>query len=267
LRGVGLSLGGNMYKARWTGRGLTGQNVKKSNPHTGHDDLVQLVNRLEESKTDPRAQWDIIRREIDVHEFVTHYAARMLLSDWDGFFNNYYLYHDINGSKKWMLFLWDQDQTWGDAGFGNVNNLLYDMPLTFGSEGDKPPGWRGDRPPSGMMMPGMGGAMWWRAGGYLSKPLLVNPTFRKLFLARMKELLATEFTETRLFPLIDQLRDHLLEEVQFRAGVFKDDPDRAQERFERNLASFKEFVSKRRRWLLEQEEIKAAGSFDRALLN
>lgn len=267
LRRNGLRDDGNLYKATWRGRGLVGQHEKKSNGAPGHDDLIQIVEQVEKAKADPAAQWELIKREFDAGEMINHYAARMVICDWDGFFNNYYLYHDLKGTKKWMLFPWDQDQVWGDpGGFGGMGGLLTTMPLSFGAEGDKPPGWRGDRPPSGMMMGGPGGASWWRAGGYLSKPLLVNPTFRRLFLARIKELLESEFTEARLTPLIDQMRDRLQDEVLYRAELSRDDPGRAKERFERNLASLKEFVTKRRAWLLAQDEIKTGGAYDRTQL-
>jgi hypothetical protein len=95
---------------------------------------------------------------------------------------------------------------------------------------------------------------------------LDNATFRKYFLARMKELIDSEFTEARLFPLVDGFRDRLKEEIQYRAQVTKEDQDRAQKRFESNLASLKEFITKRRQWLLEQDEIRTAGAFDRAQL-
>jgi len=37
----------------------------------------------------------------------------MILSDWDGFFNNFFAYHDVHGSGKWTMYPWDQDKTWG----------------------------------------------------------------------------------------------------------------------------------------------------------
>jgi hypothetical protein len=46
----------------------------------------------------------------------------------------------------------------------------------------------------------------------------------------------------------------------------KEDPDLARKRFESDLASLKDFVTKRRQWLLEQEEIKTAEPFDPAQL-
>jgi hypothetical protein len=131
------------------------------------------------------------------------------------------------------------------------------MPITFGAEGDKPPDGVGR----------MGFGFWWRAGGFISKPVLANPTFRALYLARIKELLDTEFTETKLFPMIDQYRTRLQDEVRFRAVAAREDPEAAIKRFETYLASIKQFVTKRREWLLNQEEIKSAATFDRTRFN
>ena len=262
LRHLGLRDDGNLYKGTYRGSGVIGQNTKKSNPQAGHDDLIQLVGQLEKTKSDPAAQWAVIQREFDVEKLLSHYAVRMLLSDWDGFFNNYFLYHDVKGTQKWTLYVWDQDKTWGDYDGYDNGGILFNLPLTFGAEGDKPPGWNRQRPPTGFMQPGM--PMWWRAGGWISKPVLANPVFRQHFLARIKDLLDKEFTEERIFPLIDQLRDRLQPEVRFRAEAAMENPAAAQKHFERDLASLKEFVTKRRAWLLKQEEVRAAGPFDRA---
>ena len=261
LRHNGLPDDGNLYKANWVGNGLVGRHEKHINRHTGHDDLIQLVDQLEKTKSQPEEQWAMIRREFDVEQLLNHYAVRMLISDWDGFFNNYWLYHDLHGTKKWTLFPWDEDKTWGEYDAWERGGMLYNMPLTYGSEGDHPPG-----EPAGRPSANYGFRTWWRAGGYISRPVLANPIFRKFLLSRIKQLLDTEFSEARLFPLIDRFRDRLAEEVQYRAQVVKEDPDRAQKKFESNLASLKEFVTKRRQWLLEQEEIKTAAPFDVAQL-
>jgi len=46
FRHIGLRDDGNLYKANWMGDGLTGQNEKHINRHTGHDDLIKLVDQL-----------------------------------------------------------------------------------------------------------------------------------------------------------------------------------------------------------------------------
>jgi hypothetical protein len=47
----------------------------------------------------------MIKSSFEIEPLINHYAVRLLISDWDGFFNNYYLYHDTNGTKKWSMFL------------------------------------------------------------------------------------------------------------------------------------------------------------------
>jgi spore coat protein H len=255
LRHNGLRDDGNLYKADWVGNGLVGQHEKHINRHTGHDDLIKLVDQLEQTKNQTDEQWAIIKREFDLEQVLTHYAVRMLISDWDGFFNNYWLYHDLHGTKKWTFYPWDEDKTWGEYDGWEQGGTLYNLPLSYASEGDHPPGEPGGRPSTSY-----GFQQWWRAGGFISRPLLANATFRKAFLARLKELLNTEFTEAQLFPLVDGYRDRLQEEVTYRAEALKEDPQRAQKRFEANLDSLKEFIKKRRQWLLEQEEIRSAGT-------
>ena len=100
----------------------------------------------------------------------------------------------------------------------------------------------------------------WRSGGYISKPVLANPQFRARYLSRVRELLQTEFTEAKLFPLIDQYGDRLREEVELRASATGQDSARSRQEFESNLTSLKEFVTKRRGWLLAQDEIHNARS-------
>jgi len=261
LRHNDLRDDGNLYKANWVGEGLVGQNEKHINRRTGHEDLVELVNQLEKTKGQPDEQWAVIQRQFDVEQILNHYAVRMLISDWDGFFNNYWLYHDLRGTKKWTLYPWDEDKTWGEYDAWEQAGPLYDMPLTYGSEGDHPPG-----EPAGRPSTSYGFRQWWRAGGYVSRPVLANPIFRKFLFARMKQLLDTEFTEARLFPLVDAFRGRLADEVLYRAQVTKEDPGQAQKKFESNLASLKDFITKRRQWLLEQDEIKTASPFDAAQL-
>ena len=50
LRRHGRDDTGNLYKLLWYGRDLIGKHEKKTNPTTGHDDLVALVRGLDQKK-------------------------------------------------------------------------------------------------------------------------------------------------------------------------------------------------------------------------
>ena len=123
------------------------------------------------------------------------------------------------------------------------------MPLTFGMEGDK-------KPPAD----GKGGSAddtiaWWRSGGVFSRPMLANPQFRRLFLARTKELLEKVFTEEAFFPAIDALADRLQEEVRVRAQATLGNPEAGTETLRQHVKSLKTFLVKRREFLLKQPEL------------
>jgi hypothetical protein len=261
LRHNHLKASGNLYKCVWFGQGLIGAHEKKTHTQEGHRDLVDLVNQLNQTKGDK--QWAVIKRYFDVEQMVNYYAVNMVLSHWDGYFNNYFTYHDVYGTGKWTMYPWDQDKTWGFHDGIRGYEVFYDMPLTFGMEGDKPPGWPKDRAVPG----GFGfGAVWWRPGGYISKPLLANPQFRKLFLARTKEIVENVYTEENFFPLIKAMGERLKDEVKVRAELMRQNPQQAVTHLQRNLDSLREHLVKRRQFLLAQDEIKTAGKFDRTEL-
>ncbi len=156
LRRNELRSDGNLYKAQWMGGSVVARHEKKTHVHEGHDDVVKLVAELNKTRGD--AQWEVIKKNFDVEQMVRYFASRMVLSDWDGFFNNFFAYHDVYGSGKWTMYPWDQDKTWGYHDGIRGYEVFFNMPITFGMEGDRPPG--GIRMPGGF---GFGGPAWWRA--------------------------------------------------------------------------------------------------------
>ena len=126
--------------------------------------------------------------------------------NWDGFFNNYFAWHDLKPGGKWEVFPWDEDKTWGDYDGASSRYDWYSMPLTFGMNGDQPPGSRarpGARSPRFGMRPG---TMWWRPPGWFSGPLLANAEFRKRFLAGLRGICA-HYTRVRTADVFRSTRD------------------------------------------------------------
>lgn len=258
LKQRGRPTDGHLYKLQWFGNGIMQQHEKKTRVAEGHGDLVQLVNQL--SKSRGEAQWQVIKTNFNVEEVLGYFAVSSLTAYWDGFFNNYFTYHDVR-SGRWELYPWDLDKAWGYHDMVG-NGIFTELPLNYGAEGDVPPGWKG-KPPRNFFE---GGSPWWRPGGWFSKYLLANPTARNLYHSRLRELLDTEFTEEKMGAAIDHMREQLLDEVKIRANAIGDDPRRAERRFEGNLKLLRDFVKKRRAYLLAQPEIANARPFDRSLL-
>jgi hypothetical protein len=136
LRRVQRDPDGDLFKLIWYGGDLIGQHEKKNNPESGHAQLVETVEALNQTPASKR--WTEIERRFQVAEFVNYYAVSMLIQNWDGFFNNYFLYRSPGTNGTWEIIPWDEDKTWGDYDGASPQYDWYSMPLTYGMAGDKP---------------------------------------------------------------------------------------------------------------------------------
>jgi hypothetical protein len=241
LRRNGRSTKGNLYKLLWYGRNFIQQHEKKTNLDSGHDDIIQVVQALGRLSGDQ--EWRYIRQHFNVEEFAAFYAVNQCISNWDGFFNNYFIFHDTGNTGKWEIYPWDTDKTWGDFDGTSDRYDWYSMPLTFGSEGDRPGGSL-----SRMRRGPFGGQSWWRPPGHLSGPLLGNPGFRQVFLKKLEHLLNTVFTEEKFLPIIDSLENKLGPEVLFKYGA---NNSWASDTFRNDIESLRNQVKNRRNFLLK----------------
>src|SRR5204863_9524114 len=125
--------------------------------NSGHEDLIALVNALGKSSGDK--QWEIFQKNFNVEEVAGYFAASYCIENWDGFHNNYFAYHDSDGTGKWEMYPWDLDKTWGDYDGSPPEYDWVEMPLTYGMAGDvSPPADPGSRHNH---KGGFGGVTWW----------------------------------------------------------------------------------------------------------
>ncbi|MCC6235813.1 MAG: CotH kinase family protein [Verrucomicrobiales bacterium] len=192
---------GDLFKILWYEQGVAAQHEKKNNADHDHHALEELVRQLRATRGD--AQWELIQRHFNVDACVNYYAVNMCLQNWDGFFNNHFVYQAPAPDGRWEIFPWDEDKTWGDYDGASASYDWYTMPLTFGMTGDPPKQW----------------SQWWRPGGWFSAPLLANAQFRARFKARLKELCQTVFTLDHLDVAITRLERRLEPEVAYRATL------------------------------------------------
>ena len=231
---------GSLYKVLWYEQGLVGQHEKKTRPATESKDLVTLYEGLTASSGPTQSEF--IRKNFNVDEFANYYAVNMCIQNWDGFFNNYFLYHPAEGTQKWEMYPWDEDKTWGYYDGGSEDCDWYSMPLTFGME---------DGAGRGRQRGFGGGAGWWRPPGWFSGPLLVNREFRKIFLTRLNQICVTIFTEEKIIPLIDAMEKRLEPEISLRAKLGGEDPRSAMSEFRRDITSLRNQVKYRRQFIID----------------
>jgi spore coat protein H len=239
---------GYLYKVTYMAQGLREQHIKKTRRATGYDDLVGLYNGL--TRTAGADQWNFIQKNFNVEEFINYYAVNMCIQNWDGFFNNYYLYHDT-ATGKWETYPWDEDKTWGEYDGCSPQYDWYEMPLTFGM---------GEHGAFGFGGFGMGGG-WMRPPGWFSGPLLANREFRRAFLGRLKEICNTIFTEEKIVPLIDAMEERLTPEIPIRAQLTGQSRQAALQQFHDEIQSLRNQVKYRRQFILREIPKDRAGRF------
>ncbi|MHC1764104.1 MAG: CotH kinase family protein [Verrucomicrobiia bacterium] len=241
----GRSPDGNLYKLVWYGQSVIEQHEKKTNQSSGHDDLIQLLSGLR--RKTGADQWAFIQENFNVEEVANYFAVNMCIQNWDGFFNNYFAYHSPGENGKWEIFPWDEDKTFGDYDGASPRYDWYTMPLTYGAN-------LGNAAQSRSFggFPFGGGGNWWRPPGYFSGPLLANPQFRAVFLARLEELCHTVFTEEGVGPIIQAMEQRLGPDVRLRAQAVNQSPQRALSEFAGYMESFRAQVKNRRKFILSE---------------
>ena len=235
---------GNLYKLIWYGDGLIGKHEKKTNLTGTHDDLLAAIQGLNQRNAAER--WAYIQAHFNVAEFASYYAVNMCIQNWDGFHNNYFLYHDTGGTGRWEIYPWDEDKPWGDYDGGPRRFDWYSMPLTYGMNGSERPESLGGRA-AGNQFVG-----WWREPGSMAGPLLADPHFRPQFLARLREVCLTIFTEEKIFPFIDAMEKRLEPEIPLRAQASHQAAAQAMARFHADIQSFRNQVTNRRKFILSE---------------
>ena len=75
---------------------------RRRTPTTGTTTWSSWSSELNQTKGDE--QWEVIKKNFDVEQVVNYFAVNMVLSHWDGYFNNYFTYHDVHGTGKWTMY-------------------------------------------------------------------------------------------------------------------------------------------------------------------
>ncbi len=243
----GLNNQGNLYKLHWsydrsTSSGqISALHEKRTNLTLDKSDIVETIQTLHQYTG--RQQTVYIESQFAIDQFIDYYVGCQLISDWDGYFNNHFVYHDTEGSGLWYIFPWDKDKTWGDS--DAYREILpyydfYDFPILFGAYGISPSG-KGNR-------------TWWRPAGYFSGPLLANTDIQKQYLHRLGYVGKNIFTPERWIPVIDALEIKLESEVRHRAQIMNENVNNSLDLFHTEIESFRRQVINRQTYILTEVE-------------
>lgn len=179
-----LDKNGNLYKAYKDGSCLSIYDdpdyhwEKKTNTESGIEDLKDLINQI--STTPDSLFLSFIRGHFFHDQLTTLIANNILLNNGSTYYHNYYMYHDLHNSGRWMMLPWDMD-------------------LTFNSYHYKLPYHRTAKPP-------------W-SDNMLIERILANDSLRTEIKMKIDDLHSTFLNSTTFSPLVDSIKSLILPSV------------------------------------------------------
>lgn len=179
--------------------------------------------------------------------FVYFSVISVLISNWDGFFNNHWLYYDIN-FKKWEFIPWDLDKTFGlnlqefklDDAVTYLDHSLKDLPISWPWEGqwtqsdDNELATRETRPP-----------------GRVHSELHKICEFQSQYLDVLENLMDTSFRFNDLRLKIDELENRLLEDINLAEQYTGKSRASYQQKVITVYQGLKNYLMGRYTWLLK----------------
>ncbi len=185
---------------------------------TGLRELMKFCQGLQRA-TDVE---QFFNQQVDLDRYINYLAATTLLQHWDSYNKNHFIVYDGGKSKKWFLVPWDLDRTMGDH--WNWNFEETNLSPWLGTERE----------------PGVTG--WNR----MADRFFSSPALKARYVARLKQLLETEFTPDKLFPVLDAFEQQIeVVAKRDRARWPGTDPD-----LKAGIQGVKNYITKRRGFLL-----------------
>lgn len=175
-----------------------------SNPnwekHTNKDDGTSSVHELERAlrTNDTASRREVMERHIGLDAFLRYSAASVLTSNWDGFWNNHWMYLPPGPGARWDIIPWDLDWLWGST----TKGIYSTMPLRFPIDGVATGGLEASRNP-----------------GPITAPMHQDPQFYEDYLMAMRHGFDGMFTREKLYAKMDDTEAKLTGDLQLMEQI------------------------------------------------
>lgn len=177
---------GNIYKVAYN---VPNGIQKQTNLDEDQSDLNELNQAIRVSN--PEAREAGLRKYLDIEKVMSYSVGGCLMSNWDGFFNNMFLYHAPAPFDKWECIPWDCDKTFGYTEPGVP--MFVEMPVNFPLDGRSPLNGRPE--------------------GYISGPFHRHTPFHEEYKRRVRREMTRRFSMETVQALCDKYEDLLLADL------------------------------------------------------
>ncbi len=213
---------GDLYKKQYT------QPVweKHTNKDEGNDSLQDLLQAL--SVRNKQERRTAMESRLNLDAFIRYSVASVLQSNWDGFWNNNWMYLDPNPEGKWEIIPWDLDWSWGST----TGAMYAEMPTTFPIDGEAVGAPQASRPP-----------------GPVTALLHQDDVFHHRYLLDLRRALSQSFSENNLFSTIHTTQQRLLDDLQLMEDYEHQSLNQRRQIIQRSYNDIKTFIRERREYM------------------
>jgi len=205
--------------------------VKHTNRDESSDNIQELRSELTRNLTNQNRLRDTIYSNLDVEVFLTYSVVSVLMSNWDGFFNNNWMY--LNPPEQegengiWEIIPWDLDKTWGDT---DADQQFYEMPVDYPLDGKAR--LEGRRP------------------GDITGPFHRYNPLHEEYKMRLRYALDREFADgAPIWDEIDRVEAQILEEIDIMDRYTQKNHTKIRNQTQFSWMRLREFIGLRRGYL------------------
>lgn len=180
---------GNIYKIAYN---EPGGYSKKTNMDESSDDYIELFSHVRVGN--PNLVEDL-PKYLNIEEVMGYEVVTFLLSHWDGFKNNIFLYHDLTPGAAWEIIPWDTDKTFG---YTDSDPMYWEMPIDFSLT---------------LVAPGSAELTNRNLDAPIGRPFHSDPKLHEEFINRVAQSLNGLFSLERMGGIIDQTEALLLDDL------------------------------------------------------
>ncbi len=219
---------GNIYKIAYN---EPGGYSKKNNLDEGDEDYRELFQYVKTSNTTNLEE--SVRKYLNVEEVMGYEVATFLLSHWDGFKNNIFLYHNPE-NDKWEIIPWDVDKTFG---YTDSDPMYYKMPIDFSLT---------------LVAPGPNELTGRHLDAPVGRPFHMVPELHQEFIVRIANALNGLFSIERMGGIIDDTEQLLLEDLVLAEQYSGETNNNRRNQITESYDTMRYFMEKRHEFLRTQ---------------
>lgn len=202
---------------------------KHTNKDEGTGTIEELLNAVSTRNLSARRAEMETRLELD--EFLAYSAASIFVSNWDGYWNNNWMYLDPE-SLRWEIIPWDLDWIWGATPPPNVGEMYFRMPLSFPIDGVAVGNTRVSRNP-----------------GPVTSPMHQEPLFYEQYIERLGRDFHSKFTMDKMYSKIDADMQMLLDDLALIEQQTGRNVNQRRTQIQESYDTLKLYILRRRAYL------------------